>query len=445
MARDFTCSSSVAVLAGFLVLASVTPAVAGADEISELKAAVAALQARIEQLEAQVGAAQSAPAVPGSVAAATGGGAAAGAPTGSGVTAATGSVPAVPGWVQNLSFKGDLRYRHETIDQQYATVRERHRVRARAGFVARVNDTVRTEFALATSEGNDPRSPNQTLDGVNSRKDIFLDLAYVEWQAAPGLKLTAGKMKYPWVRSGNAVMFDGDVNPEGLAASWSGGDFFGSATWNILEERAAAGESTLVATQLGWRPRLGKGRFTLAAGYFDFQGVRGRNPFHAGSANGNSTTSDGCRDGAPTCLAWDYDLIEGLLEYSLPVGGRPLALHADYVSNDAAGNGLGTAYGMGLTWGETSRVRGWEFGYLYQQVEKDSLFGGFTDTDLGGGSTDYRAHVLRAGYSPARNWVVNLTWQLAETGMDVPADVGGVGLVRNRDQQRLHVDLNFRY
>lgn len=446
MTRNFGRISHVtATMAGFLVLAVLLPASAGADEISDLKAAVAALQARIEQLEARSAAAQPAPPAPAAVTPAAGSSAGAGSTAGAGASAATGGTGALPAWVQNFTFKGDLRYRHETIDQQYATVRNRHRVRARAGFVAKVNDAVRSELALATSEGNDPRSPNQTLDGVNSRKDIFLDLAYVEWQAAPGLKLTAGKMKYPWVRSGNAVMFDGDVNPEGLAASWSGGDFFGSATWNILEERAAAGESTLVATQFGWRPQLGHGRLTLAAGYFDFQGVRGRNPFHAGSANGNSTVTDDCLDGVASCLAWDYNLIEALVEYSLPVGGRPLALHADYVTNDAAGNGLDTAYGLGFTWGETARPRGWEFGYLFQLVEKDSLFGGFADTDLGGGSTDYRAHVLRAGYSPARNWVVNLTWQLAETGMDVPADVGGVGLVRNRNQDRLHLDLNFRY
>ncbi len=59
--------------------------------------------------------------------------------------------------VGNFTWKGDLRFRFESIDQQYAPDRNRLRIRARAGFVARVNDTVRSEFALATTEGNDSR------------------------------------------------------------------------------------------------------------------------------------------------------------------------------------------------------------------------------------------------------------------------------------------------
>jgi hypothetical protein len=187
--------------------------------------------------------------------------------------------PAVPAWVSNFTFKGDFRYRHEQIDQQYTDRRARDRLRMRAGFVARVNDSVQAELALATSEGNDPRSSNQTLTGANSRKDIFLDLAYVEWQPAPGWKLSAGKMKYPWLRPGQSVLFDSDVNPEGLAAAWSQGQFFASAWYQILQERAAGPGSKLGGVQLGWKPALGAGKLTLAAGMFQFMDVRLRAPF----------------------------------------------------------------------------------------------------------------------------------------------------------------------
>jgi hypothetical protein len=412
-------------VSALFALALAVPAGAATDELAELKAAVEALQARIAQLEAQAKAVEETNDRQADQ-----------------IAVARSNVGS---WVANFTFKGDFRYRNETIDQQYVPERNRDRLRMRAGFVARVNDTVRTEFGLATSEGNDPRSSNQTLTGENTRKNVFIDLAYVEWQAAPALKFTAGKMKYPWLRAGASSLFDSDVNPEGLAANWARGDLFASATYNILEERGALGESTLTAGQFGWKPALGPGRLTLAAGYFDFHSVQRRNPFFNNSANGNTTTATGCIGGATTCLAHDYDLIEAIAEYTRPLAGRPLAVFADYITNEAADNGLDTAWSLGLTWGRASDPRTWEIGYNYQLVEKDAVYAQFVDSDVGAGSTDYRAHVLRAGYAVARNWVVNLTWQMAETNRDVPASVSGVGPVEDRDYERLQVDLNFRF
>jgi hypothetical protein len=267
----------------------------------------------------------------------------------------------------------------------------------------------------------------------------------VEWQALPGLKLTGGKMKYPWVRAGASSLFDGDVNPEGLAVNWSRGDLYASAIHNLLEERSAARESTMSGAQFGWKPALGQGRLNVAAAYFDFHGVRGRNPFFNNSANGNTTTTTGCLGGATTCLVYDYNLVEGIVEYSVPLAGRPLALFADYFRNTAADNGLDTALSLGFTWGRASDPRSWEIGYNYQAADKDSLFAQYTDSDVGAGNTDYRAHVLRMGYAPARNWVVNLAWQMAETNIDVPVTVSGVGDVQERNYDRLQVDLNFKF
>lgn len=398
---------------------------AASDETAELKAAVVALQERITQLEAQAKAVEETNDRQADQIAV--------------VRSSVGS------WVPNFTFKGDFRYRNETIDQQYGPERNRDRIRVRAGFVAKVNDTVRTEFALATSEGNDPRSSNQTLTGENTRKNVFIDLAYVEWQAMPQLKLTAGKMKYPWLRAGSSVLFDGDVNIEGLAVNWSRGSLFASAFYNHLEERGAAGESSMGGGQLGWKSTLGAGQLTLAAGLFDFNSVRRRNPFFNASSNGNTTTTAGCIGGASSCLAYDYNLIEGIAEYTRPLAGRPLTLFADYITNDAAGNGLDTALSAGFSWGRAADPRTWEVGYFYQRAEKDAVFAQFIDSDLGGGNTDHGGHVIRAGYAIAKNWTANLTWHLGQTNMDVPTTIPGVGPVRDRDYERLQLDLNFKY
>src|SRR5262245_30719774 len=56
-------------------------------------------------------------------------------------------------WVGRFQWKGDLRYRNETIDQEFVhSNRNRDRIRARFGFFARVNDTVRVEMQATTAE-----------------------------------------------------------------------------------------------------------------------------------------------------------------------------------------------------------------------------------------------------------------------------------------------------
>src|SRR5881394_829930 len=62
-----------------------------------------------------------------------------------------------------ISFAGDLRYRNESFDVQYVDHdRQRDRIRARLNANFRVNDTINGVLAITTGSG-DPRSGNQTL------------------------------------------------------------------------------------------------------------------------------------------------------------------------------------------------------------------------------------------------------------------------------------------
>jgi hypothetical protein len=426
--RRFPAGAPALALASVLALVGMpatTFAAAPADELRELKAAADALQKRIEQLEEtndkqtdQIAMAR----------------------------AAMGS------WVQNFTWKGDFRYRNENIDQEFAPERNRDRIRVRAGFVAKVNDTTRVEVGLATSEyggaladGGDPRSSNQTLTNGNSRKAVFIDLAYADWQPHADWKFTVGKMKYPWIRAGQSGFFDGDVNPEGLAVNYAHGDFFASTFYNILEERSAGGESSMGGVQLGWKPMIGPGRLTLAAGYFDANSVQNRAPVYVG-ANGNTTKNTGCFAGTG-CLANDYDLMEAIVQYDFTaVAGRPLQLYVDYVKNDKAINNMDTAYSAGILYGKASDPRTWEIGYYYAKMEKDALYGEYIDSDWGGGTTDAKGSTLKFGYAFAKGWTFNGTYFLNKTNMDVAASGTGVPAgTFNRDYKRLQLDLNFKF
>ncbi len=363
-------------------------------------------------------------------------------------------------WVGRFQWKGDLRYRNETIDQQYsATERNRDRIRARVGFVARVNDTVRVELR-ATSGDGDPRSANQTLTNSNSRKGLLIDLAYGEWVPSEEWRVLAGKMPYPWQRTAS-YFFDGDVNPEGLAVQWRRGadGLFGSAFYTHLAERGTRADSNMLGLQLGWRGKvLDDGRLTLAAAYFDHGAVEGYNPFWNNSADnafGNTVIANPaiCRRGIATCLANDFDVLQVQAEYTTELGGRPLTLFADLARNLAAERGdalqgveagLDSAYAAGFTWGRASAPQSWEIGYLWQQVEKDALFAQWIDSNYGDGRTDARGGVLRLAYAPSRNWRINATYFMNETNVDGPVAVSlpVAQTVRGRDYRRLQIDLN---
>jgi hypothetical protein len=378
-----------------------------------------------------------------------------------------------------LSFTGDLRYRNESFDVQYVDRnRQRDRIRARLNANFRVNDTLTGQFAITTGN-DDPRSGNQSLDGQNSRKPFDLDLAYVTWAPNASWKVTAGKQKYPWQRTGS-LFFDNDINPEGMSANYATGNFFAGTFYDWLAERALAfgnvtattnTDSVMFGAQVGYKfPISDSTKLTVAATYFNFDGVQGYNPLFGGSAFGNTTTTSAAvcsrtLAAGTACLLSDYDITEVFGDLTTSVGGKPLRFFADYAQNSAAEvnptalKKLDTAYAFGATLGAATAVKGtWEFGVLYQQLEKDALFGQFVDSDFGDGNTDTQGYVLRGGYTVARNWTVNATLFLNDLSNDVPQsvtvfngatpapfDTTVINGVFDRDYKRLQLDLNFRF
>jgi hypothetical protein len=380
-----------------------------------------------------------------------------------------------------LSFAGDLRYRYEMFDVQYVDRdRERDRIRARFNANFRVNDTIAGRLGLATG-GTDPRSSNQTLTDQNQRKDFDLDVAYVTWAPTAALKVTAGKQPYAWTRTAS-MFYDGDINVEGVSTQYVTGNFFAAAWYDWLAERALSFSNVTTGTntdsimfggQVGYRiPFSDSVRLTLAASYFDYDSVEGYNTFFGGNSFGNTTVAgvnNGCSRtlaAGTACLASDFDIIEGQADLTASLGGRPLRFFLDYAQNQeaevnaTAGGKLDTAFAAGLQYGAASAAKGtWEFGVLYQQIEKDALFGQLLDSDFGDGNTDARGFVFRGGYTVARNWTINATLFLNELFNDVPQnglvvfdegtpapyDTRTINGIVDRDYKRLQVDLNFKF
>ena len=445
---------TAAVAAAVLAAAHVPAAQAqGTSDLEALKTQLTVLQAKVEQLEKDQKAQAEA--------------------TDRATDAVAQTKSNVGEWVGRFQWKGDFRYRNEDIKQEFNPAeRNRDRMRIRAGFIAKVNDTVRTEIQLTTGEtlGNggygDARSPNQTLTDASSRKRVWFDTAFAEWAPNANFKVTFGKMRYPWVRPAGSLFFDGDINPEGGAINWQQGanGLFATAFYVNLAERSAGADSSMSGAQFGWRGDIAsRTRLTVAASYFDHGAVEGYNAVQdatvPGNAFGNTTTASAaiCRAGVITatstaCIADDFNIYEVLAELSMQVGGQPLVFSLDYAKNGKADfaasatspSGLDTAYMAGVQYGRVTAAHTWEVGYVYQKLENDSLYGQWVDSDFGGGATGTKGHVLKAGYGFGRNFRINGTYFFNDTNIDVPVTIAGAP-VTERAYRRLQLDLNVSF
>jgi hypothetical protein len=381
-------------------------------EIDAIRAEIAALAARLERLEQAAGA----PAAPGPAAQV----AVAPAP------AATTEVrPSGP----NVRFSGDLRYRHESINEETADERHRHRIRARFGVTADVTDDVRLGLQLSTGN-DDPISGNQDLDGGFNRKFFGVDRAFFSWAATEQLTFTGGKMANPFFRPGNHhLIYDNDLNPEGLALRYARGDWFVNYAGLWVEERGSADDSIMLGGQFGFRHQLNDDmRVTVGASYYDYLNTQGQVPFWDGDPVGNRVTPLGR-------YLSDFNLAEVFAQLELEARGKPLTIFADYVNNSEA-NDADTGFALGASLGAIDGQGTWRAAYAYQDLEADAVIATFTDSDWAGGGTDGKGHVLEFNYGFRDRLVFGLRYFLNERG----ADAGN-----EHDYNRFMADVVFNY
>ncbi|MBM0105050.1 putative porin [Steroidobacter sp. S1-65] len=348
-------------------------------------------------------------------------------------------------WASKVAITGDLRYRYEAISDEtlnssglQTADRYRDRIRARLNATVEATDSITLGIGMATAENGDPRSSNQSLNDVFSRKSLDLDLAYFDWEFSQWGHLIGGKMKQPFVKPGQSLFWDNDINPEGLAVNFKSGMWFGTAYnyWINEEsgpENTRTADTLLYGLQIGTRLPLGASSLMLAAHYYDLSAGQGRAPFFADNPNGNSVTAD-------NELIYDYQVVNLSAEYSAMLGELPMQLWADVAQNQDPDE-LDTAWSAGVLFGKASNYRTWELGTFYQVIEKDALFAQLIDSDFAAGVSDAEGWVLRAGYAPVRNSLINATYFLNKRNVDAPNRAGQ----RDVDYQRLQLDFSVKF
>jgi hypothetical protein len=187
---------------------------------------------------------------------------------------------------------------------------------------------------IASGNNNSARTTNQDLDNYFTKKDIWLDRAYINWHpsSVPNLKIFAGKMAQPWV-SENEMIWDSDVNPEGVAALYSrkfgDAELFGSIGGFMLDNNVDGDgngfdhDLRLQSAQLGARLFPGD----------SFKVTFGGSVYHYFKDADGAATLDGSGN---TTTQWQiYELFGQLDILGLPF---PLSIYGQ-AANNADANG----------------------------------------------------------------------------------------------------------
>ena len=344
-------------------------------------------------------------------------------------------------WAKRVKFHGDLRYRHEYIDAEHLKDRTRHRIRARLGASAKLSETVDVAIQLATG-CDDPVSRNQTLDGAFAAKDVWIDLAYFDWhpETPEGLHVIGGKMKNPFYVPGKSeLIWDHDLNPEGLAVTyrdtWDRVDCFGNLGGFWVDENGCGGDTCLYGAQIGAKYNITDTVSVLGGvGVFKYDHTRCRGVFHEDFFGNSTRLTDYSDPDSVRLYVEDYTELELFAEVGLKVGGIPVCLVGDYVENlDADDDKVGWL--LGITLGKCKDKGSWEGRYCYRELERDAVFGVFTDSDFIGGGTDGQGHEINLGYQLSKRVKLGATYFITAAGLDGPS----------HDYDRLQLDAEFKF
>jgi len=376
------------------------------QEIQLLKAQLTQQKAQLTEQEVQVSAVQAAQTAP---------------------AAADGVLPTYNSALDKITFKNDLRlrYQHQTQDNTATGDRERdlYRFRLRLGGVyALPNWQLGVKLS---SGGSSATSTNQTFGDQADTDDfgtyeIRIDQAYAKYTGWGCTSVVAGKFSNPFEK--NQMIWDTDLNPEGVVASWANNLVFGNVGWFTVRDDAwdndtpgGSDNASLYGLQLGLTPSIGEGlALKLGASYYNF-------------TSASVETAVGV-------AADDYEMRIGELFASVgtEIGQADVSFFAKGIRNFGANNtkGLGQL-GMagkapkdnntGWLVGVKTGLGRWGLEYFYEKLEGDASFDDIDDGDFG---SNRKGHEVILSYKASDNLtlMVDAIFNAEITGPSVDND-----------------------
>ncbi|HEX8300813.1 putative porin [Sphingomonas sp.] len=305
-----------------------------------------------------------------------------------------------------LQFSGDVRVRYEQNFGDNRRDRGRGVVRGRLKAIYSFDQTFSVGARLVTGDPDDPNSADITLTQFDDDLVVGLDQLYARVHLG-ALDLYGGKFDNPFVRTD--LVWDGDVNPQGLAAIVTqplGSSFKASARalHFLIDEAPAARDSTMTGGQLVFSGKLAPQWLAeFAASYYDYTlpALAGAD---AGDFRSNLLTPSGR-------YRSDFNLLDvvGSITYAGLGADLPVRIVGDYVHNYGAAVADDHGFGADIFIGRASQPGDWRVQYGYAEMGVDAVFAAFShdNTDL---ATNYVQHTGALDYVPAPHILLTATY-----------------------------------
>jgi hypothetical protein len=309
-----------------------------------------------------------------------------------------------------LEVGGDFRLRYEhTSAHADDPARDRGVLRGRLGASYAVNERFTVGGRITTGDPDDPNSADVTMDEFVDDLTVSLDQAYARYRLED-LEIVGGKFANPFAST--ELVWDGDVNPYGLAARHrlyrgAGLDVSMTGIYSVVDEQIAARGSDMLGAQvsLAFEPAA-DWQFGFDAAYYDYE-VGSLVAADSGDTRENNLTPDG------SAYLSDFDLLDliATLDYAGLPGGWPLRIVGDHVRNLGAAVPEDSGWSLDFSLGELSEVGDWRFGCGYAVAETDAVLAAFSQ-DNTTYATNYREHTVTVDYLAFEDTFLNLTGYL---------------------------------
>jgi Putative porin len=412
--------------------------------------------------------------------------------------------------INELELYGDARMRYEYRGGRTAGddpthpndwyERHRERYRLRIGLRGTLADDWFFGIRLETSTS--PRSTNVTfgddsqVNGPFSKDSdrISVGQAYLGYKGFHDITLTAGRMPNPLVTT--LMVWDDDINPEGLAEQWKHTFTFNLGGGGGEPVQSYSKEGKAVVAQPAEPYKLKLDVFANFA-QFVYDDTNPENPI--GPEPSGVPTTDafllawqvGARltfpnnvyvQLAPTLYNYtgtgdtfyhhfvgdtpsdNQTGVNSLLVFDMPgelgwkIGELPMRIFGDFAVNfegdaraEAAGHpgqgGHRYAYLIGLGIGQLKAKRDWEIRAWWQHTDQYSLDPNLVDSDIFDSRVNMEGVAVKAGYALADAVVFNLTWAYGwrSSSLFGTGGVGDIPINPLDEYQIFQADMNVKF
>lgn len=407
---------------------------------------------------------------------------------------------AVPSWLDRIKWEGDIRVRYQmedyasnnaTAEDYYYAAdygfnptravafgsqddygvngnssedRNRYRVRARLGMLARISDDWSGGIRLATGSETDRVSTNQSMGNNFNKYTLSLDRAYINYAPTEWMTLVGGRMPNPWYSTD--LMWDEDLSFDGFAATFKPavGDgsfrpFLTAGAFPLREDTPPkADDRWIFGIQAGGKWDFAQNaNLTIGAAMYDFDNLEGQlqsedayYDIFVGAGYPSYARyeySSALRQKGNTLFRTnseydqEYETIWGLASKFRPLNLTAsldlahfdpvhVVLSADYIKNTSFDRNeierrTGIEFTDGKDYGYLGKImvgmpklekrHDWQATFAYRYLGSDATLDAFTDSDFGLGGTNLKGYQLGFTYGLDPNAWLTMRYMSAES------------------------------